>query len=133
VVDAIASRGISVYASGEAIGSTTETAGTPAAKYLYDLWLASPPHRALLLSSSFNYIGIGVAVRPATGATFASLVFAEAPDSTIPIAQVTGASAVGRNVTFTWSGRDQPLQSHTAGLKDFDVQYRVDGGAWKTL
>ena len=36
----------------------------------------------------------------------------------------------GTTVTWTWSGADTALQTHTAGLKNFDVQYRVGSGTW---
>ena len=60
-------------------------------------------------------------------------MFVEAPDSSPPDAHLTGAGAAGRTVFFTWTGRDGQLQTHTAGLRDFDVQYRVDDGPWFTI
>jgi hypothetical protein len=36
----------------------------------------------------------------------------------------------GRQVTWSWDGADRPLAALTAGLRSFDVQRRVDGGAW---
>jgi uncharacterized protein YkwD len=133
VYDAIAARGVSAWTSAEAIGSTSAAFGTEAADYLYGLWRGSQEHWNLMLSRDFNYIGVGVAYRQSTGETFASIVFAEAQDSTRPVAQITSAAVSGHTITFTWTGRDGVLQSHTAGLKDYDVQYRVDNGAWSTL
>jgi uncharacterized protein YkwD len=132
VPDAIRSRGVSTYSSGEAIGSTNAAWGVAAAQYLYGLWKDSPDHWGLMMSDTFNYVGVGVS-QASDGQTFASLVFAEAPDSTRPIAQITAAGVSGRTVFFSWVGRDGLLQTHTAGLRDFDVQYRVDGGAWILL
>ena len=36
---------------------------------------------------------------------------------------------------MSWSGTgaDTRLQTHTAGLKNFDVQYRVGSGTWTTI
>jgi len=133
VFDAIPTVGISAWSSGEAIGSTTETFGATAADHLYEMWRASPPHWALIMSDTFNYFGVGVARQAGTGRTFAAIVFAEAPDASRPVASMTGSSRIDRTVTFTWSGRDGRLQTHTAGLLDFEVQYRVDGGPWKTI
>jgi uncharacterized protein YkwD len=133
VYDAIAARGVTAYSSGEAVGSTNAGVGVAAADYLYPLWIASPEHHDLIFSSAFNYIGVGLAYRQASNETFASLVFAESPDHSNPVAQLTSGKAVGQTVTFTWSGRDGALQSHTAGLRDFDVQYRVDAGPWRTI
>jgi uncharacterized protein YkwD len=133
VWDALASQGIPTYTSGEAIGATTAAIGTPAADYLYALWRGSPDHYELMMSDTFNYIGVGVAYRSASGEMYASIVFAEAPDISRPVASATGARASGSTVTFTWSGRDGYLQTHTAGLRDFDVEYRVDAGAWTLI
>jgi uncharacterized protein YkwD len=132
---AAAERAVDVqpYFAGEAIGETTASWGTPAAQYIYNLWRGSPEHWGLITSSSFNYIGVGVSYRSDTGQTFASLVFAEAPDSSRPIASITGAGRSGSTLVFTWSGRDGLLQTHTAGLRDFVIDYRVDNGPWKTI
>jgi uncharacterized protein YkwD len=61
---------------GEALGWGTGTRATPNA--LVDEWLASPPHRRILLDPGFRDLGVGVAdgtPRPATfglpGATYA--------------------------------------------------------------
>jgi hypothetical protein len=130
---AVAMVGISAWSSAEAVGSTNAAFGTAAATYLYGLWRDSPEHLALMMSTASNYIGVGVGFRSATGETYSSLVFAEAPDSSRPVARMTGAASAGHTVSFTWIGRDGQLQTHTAGLRDFDVQYRVDAGAWATI
>jgi hypothetical protein len=49
------------------------------------------------------------------------------------VAEMTGAGVSSRTVFFTWTGRDGQLQTHTAGLRDFDVQYRVDEGPWSVI
>ena len=133
IFDAVELVGVSAWSSAEAVASTNATLGPDAAAYLYNLWRGSPQHWGFLMSSTFNYIGVGVAYRAATGESYASLVFAEAPDSSAPVVAMTGAGRSGRTVFFTWSGRDAQLQTHTAGLRDFDVQYRVDQGAWSTI
>jgi hypothetical protein len=133
IYDAIAARGVTAYSSAEAVGSTNAGEGIEAVDYLYGMWLSSPEHHDFIFSSTFNYVGVGVAYRQDTGETFVSIVFAESPDHSSPVAQITAGRVSGRTVTFTWSGRDAALQSHTAGLRDFDVQYRVDSGAWKTI
>ncbi len=38
-----------------------------------------------------------------------------------------------RHDHLTWRGWDPILQSHWAGLRDFDAWYRVDGGAWRLV
>jgi uncharacterized protein YkwD len=133
VFDAVAMVGVHAYSSAEAVGATNAPFGTDAANYLYSMWQGSPEHWEFMMSGTFNYIGIGIAYQGSTASSYASLVFAEAPDSSRPVVKLTGYGRSGSSVFWTWSGYDGRLQSHTAGLRDFDVQYRVDGGPWKTL
>ena len=46
---------------------------------------------------------------------------------------MTGSSRNDATVSWSWTGKDTWLQTHTAGLKSFDVQYRVDSDAWQTI
>src|SRR6185312_14378310 len=92
-----------------------------------------PEHWGFMMSGTFNYIGIGVAYQGATSQTYASIVFAEAPDSSRPVVKLTGSGRSGTAAFWTWSGYDAQLQTHTAGLRDYDVQYRVDSGTWRTI
>lgn len=133
VFDAVAKVGVNAWSSAEAVASTNAAFGSEAARYLYDLWRGSQEHWSLMMSGTFNYVGAGVGYNGGTGESFASLVFAEAPDVSSPVAQMTGSGKSGRTIFFTWNGRDGVLQSHTAGLRDFDVEYRVGTGAWSTI
>lgn len=133
IYDAVAMVGVDAWTSAEAVGSTNATFGTDAANYLYSMWQNSPEHWAFMMSSTFNYIGIGVGYQGSTSSSYASLVFAEAPDSSRPVVRLTGYGRSGTTAFWTWAGHDGQLQTHTAGLRDFDVQYRVDGGPWKTI
>lgn len=134
---ALAARGVVWYRFAENIGTTTALWGPDAASYIYRLWRDSPSHWAEMTSGQLNYIGIAVAYRPTDGSTYASLVFTESPDRTPPIARMTSAraltSSTGTAAVFTWRGSDPLLQTQTAGLRDFDVQYRVDAGSWRLL
>jgi uncharacterized protein YkwD len=131
VFDAVAMVGVNAYSSAEAVGATTATPGPDAANYLYGMWRGSPEHWNFMMSGTFNYIGVGVAY--GSGQTWSSLVFAEAPDSSRPVITLTGAGRSGNSVFWTWTGRDAQLQTHTAGLRDYDVEYRVDRGSWRIL
>jgi uncharacterized protein YkwD len=126
---AMTKRAISWYRCGEDIGYTTAKWGTTSAKFIYTLWKRSAPHWALLMSSRYNYLGVGFE-RRSNGTTYASLVFLEGPDRTRPIAHVRTRSVSGTSVHFTWSASDPLLQSHTAGIANYSVQVRVDSGAW---
>lgn len=133
ICDALTARSIRWYSCGEDVGYTSYPWGSKAAASLYSMWKHSPAHWALLMSSRFNYLGIGVAYRSATATTYASIVFLEGPDRTAPWARMRTKSVSGTTIRFTWSGADRLLQTHTAGLRDFNVQYRVDSGAWRQI
>jgi len=130
---ALTARGIQWYGFGEIIGASTYPWGTQAANNIYSLWKASSPHRSIMFSSRYNYMGVGFAYRAATRTTFASMVFTESTDHTRPSASNGPLVLSGTTVTFSWSGYDPRLQTHTAGLRSFDVQYRVDGGDWRLI
>lgn len=131
--DALTARSIRWYSCGEDVGSTTSPWGSKAAASLYSMWKNSASHWALLMSSRFNYLGIGVAYRSASATTYASIVFLEGPDRTAPWAKMRTKSVSGTTIRFTWSGADRLLQTHTAGLRDYNVQYRVDSGSWTQI
>jgi hypothetical protein len=119
------------YGYGEVIAWSTESS-TAAAAHLFDLWRNSPSHWALLTSSSYNYLGIGLAVS-SSGRTYGSIVLTESNDRTGAKATLTAGSVSGDDVRWSWSGSDPALQSHTAGLRDFAVQQRTDNGGWVTV
>ena len=124
--------GIPWYAFGEIIGVSNAEWGQAAADHIYSMWKASAPHAAIMFSRSYNYIGIGYAYRSSNGTTWASVVFADSKDHTPPKAEKDGKGVSGRTVTFHWTGHDRKLQTHMAGLANFDVQVRTDHGAWHT-
>jgi uncharacterized protein YkwD len=126
-------RDVQWYRYGEAVGWSGSAWTVDAARALYRMWMASPSHRALLMSTRFNYIGLGLAYRSSNRRTFGSAVMTESLDHTPVISRVTGASRSGDDVSWTWNGYDPRLQTHTAGLRDFDVQYRVGSASWRTL
>ncbi len=71
--------------------------------------------------------------RAANGSTWASILVTASVDHTPPVARNGLLSRSGTTVRFSWSGADPLLQTHTAGLRSFDVQYRVDWGPWHLL
>jgi uncharacterized protein YkwD len=121
------------YRYGEVIGWSTAGYPVDSARAIYRAWMGSSSHRALLLSDRFNYIGVGLAYRSSNHKTFSSAVLTESPDHTRPVARVTGASRSGDDVRWTYNGYDPRLQTHTAGLRDYDVQYRVGSGTWSLI
>jgi uncharacterized protein YkwD len=121
-------RGIQWYGYGEIIGMSSGW-GSSSASSIYTMWKNSSSHRSLMFSSGYNYAGVGVA-RASNGATWVSVVFTDSRDHTAPVVSNGSLTVSGTTLYFDWSGRDTPLQTRTAGLRSFDVQYRTDGGSW---
>ncbi|HYC06380.1 MAG TPA: CAP domain-containing protein [Candidatus Binatia bacterium] len=129
----LASAGVQWYAWGEDLGWSSSTWGYSAAKALYTMWKGSPDHWALLMSPGYNYYGVGVGYSWSGRDTYASIIISDSRDHTSPTREVKTASRSGSTVHFVWSGADVPLQLHTAGLRSFDVEYRVDAGDWRVI
>ncbi len=121
------------YRYGEAIAYTTKAWAKSAAIELHRAWMASSPHRALLMSSKFNYVGIGLALRSSNSRTFGSVILTESVDENGARSWFTGVDVVGDDIRWEWAGADLLLQTRTAGLRDFDVQYRAGNNAWTTM
>lgn len=124
-------RGVPWFGYGEVIGYASGTTDI-AQQAIFAMWASSPAHWPLLMSARFNYLGVGLA-GTGSGLTFASVVLTESPDRTGARAAVTGALVSGTDIRWSWGGADVPLQTHTAGLRDFTLQLRQDRGAWVTI
>ncbi len=129
---ALDARGINWLGYGEIIGMTGWPIGQQAADSLYSMWKNSDAHRGIMFSADFNYVGVGIA-QAGDGSTWASIVMTESADHTLPVARNGSLVRSGDDLTFRWSGSDPRLQTHTAGLSSFDVQFRRDDHAWKTI
>jgi uncharacterized protein YkwD len=129
----LTARGIQWFMDGEVIAENTYTWGNQSALALFNWWKGSPEHWSLLMSQTFNYLGVGVAYRSSNRMTFGSVVLTESVDQTAPWARMVSGSASGTTATWTWTGDDIYLQTHTSGLRDFDVQYRIGTGSWGFL
>jgi uncharacterized protein YkwD len=131
ILSDVQATGIEPYRAGEALGWSAVPGTSGALDAIRRMWLASPPHRAILLTAADNYIGVGVATRGSR--TFATIVVAETRDRTRPAVRLAAPSRDGTAVTFTWTATDPLLQTHTAGVRSVAVQLRVDEGPWRTL
>ena len=129
----MSSRGITWYGWGDAIAYNSAQKGTYATAELFAQWKGSAPHWDLLMSPSFNYIGIGMAYRSSNGRTFGDVVLLDGPDRSPPVTTMLGVVRSGSDVTWTWRGLDMILQKRTAGVATFEVQYRVDSGSFLTV
>jgi len=137
VFDILTAQRITWYNAGEIIAwnnypldVTTSTANRQ--------WMDSPGHEAIIVSSDLNYVGVGLAIDPATGKKVWTADFIKGPDRTgahSSVARSVGSGSTYRTRTarVSWSGSDVRLQVLTAGLHSFRLQRRVDGGSWTTL
>ncbi len=129
----LSSAGAQYYSWGEDLGWSSYPWGYDVAKSLYGMWKHSSGHWALLMSSRFNYFGIGLAYRWSAHATYASIVFTESRDHTPARAAMVDSGRIGTTAWFRWRGYDPLLQTHTAGLRNFDVEYKVGSGTWRII
>jgi hypothetical protein len=139
VFDILTAQKITWYNAGEIIAwnnyPTLETS-VPAAN---NQWLNSPSHKAIVVSTSFNYVGVGLALDASTGNKMWTAVYMKGPDRTGAKATTAkptvaaGTTAGTRRVTVAWTGADVPLQVLTSGFHSYQVQRRADGGAWTTV
>ena len=130
---AVNTTGIRWLSAGENVGWASGVSGAAAAQTLFEAWRASPPHWAAITSDTFNYVGVGVALKSPGAETYAALVFAETRDRTAPVARLQPDPVSGRTVTWTWTATDVLLQTHSSRVCSFDIGYRVDSGAWRVL
>jgi uncharacterized protein YkwD len=136
-VDYLADARVTWYAAAETIASDRY----PGLDYSMGVtrwgWMNSPSHRAIVLSDEYNYVGLGLAVS-SVGQHRWTAVFARLPDSTggwvdPGSPSLSSASAGRRTATIPFRAWDTRLQRLTAGLRDVEIQRRVDGGAWDSL
>jgi uncharacterized protein YkwD len=138
VFDILSRSDITWYGAGEIIAWNTWPTLAESAVAARNGWMNSDPHRKIVMSTSYNYVGVGLAIDPSNGRKLWTGVFMKGPDRTggwvkmAPLPDTkTASTARYRNVTVTWTGGDVQLVSLTAGFKAYQVQVRTDAGAWK--
>src|SRR5438876_11024906 len=136
VFDIISASGITWFGAGEIIAwNNYPTLDTSLQRANLD-WLGSPGHYAIVVSTSYNYVGVGLAIDPATGKKVWTAVYLKGPDRTAARATVyapkiqAGTTSATRSVKIAWTGYDPRLQVLTAGLRSYAIQRRTDGGTW---
>jgi hypothetical protein len=137
VFDVIAASGIAWYSAGEIIAWNNYPMEFTASTANHQ-WMNSPGHKAIVISTDFNYVGVGLAVDATTGKKMWTAIYLKGPDRTGAQARlakpyVGSGTSTTRRVTLTWTGSDVRLQVLTAGLRSFVLQRKVDSGAWKTI
>ena len=139
VFDLINKAKITWYGAGEIIAWNNWPTLADSAEQARNGWMNSPGHRGIVMSTSYNYVGIGLAIEAGTGKKLWTGVFIKGPDRTggwakfKPVVEPTSdtASSTYRLVTVAWSGGDTQLVTLTAGFKHYQIQLRMDDGAWK--
>jgi uncharacterized protein YkwD len=138
VFDILTAKGITWYNAGEIIAWNNYPMDSTASAANRQ-WLGSPGHYAIITSTDYNYVGVGLAVDPDTGKKVWTAVYLKGPDRTAAKASTTTPTlgtwlaSNKRLATVSWSGYDPRLQVLTAGLRSFAVQIRTDGGTWKIV
>jgi uncharacterized protein YkwD len=134
VFDRLNDAGLTWYGAGEIIAWNTYPTEPLSVAESIRAWMASPGHRAIMLSTGYNYVGFGAAVSD-SGKRYYAGVYVKEPDETVPWARFgsySSRSVDARHVRFTirWSGGDSRLQVLTSGLRYFNVKWRAVGGEW---
>jgi uncharacterized protein YkwD len=128
---------VQVFAWGEAIGWNSRSSLEEGVASMLAWWRNSAAHRGLMVSTKYNYLGVGI-VQDGRKLIY-TIVFTRGPDRTSPWTRLLGAAgepeaargtAATASVTVSWKGRDVPLATLTAGLRDFRLQHRLAGGSW---
>ena len=140
--DMIDASGIRWYAAAEDIAWNNDSDAMGSAAMADDQWMASSPHRAAILSTSYNYVGVGLAVDSSNGHRIWTALFVKAPDHTgawaafnaqVGADGLTTESTGPRNVTVSWRGSDVRLTTLTAGFDHFQLRIKKDSNAWAWL
>jgi uncharacterized protein YkwD len=138
VFNILNASGIKWYGAGEIIAWNTWPTLSDSVTAANNGWLGSPTHRSIIMATSYNYMGIGLAV-DGSGKKYWTAVFMKGPDRTggwVTIAPqpetaaVSIASGTSRVVSLNWRGGDIRLVVLTAGFRNYQIQRRIDGGAW---
>lgn len=136
----LARRGVNYQAGAENIGRVSWLGWDAVNKGVMNAWKNSSGHRQNILSTNFNYVGVGIARN--NSKVYFTVIFLLQKDHSAPqsgmLAASTGISVAAasdgsRNVTVRWWGRDRLLQRNTSGIRSFTVQYKKAGGSWRTV
>jgi uncharacterized protein YkwD len=139
VFDMIQAARIRWYSAGEIIAWNNYPDLADSAQVANRGWLGSRPHRRIIMSTDYNYLGVGLALG-ANGRRYWTAVFLRGPDRTgawvrPATPRIAAATVPGQahQVTFSWTGGDVRLAALTAGLHSYQVQRRIDGGTWQLV
>jgi hypothetical protein len=134
----IEAAGYRWYAAGEIIAWNTAGPLDYSASFAVQGWMASSPHRAIVVSDDYNYVGFGLAIAE-DGTRYWAGVYLRGPDRTGGYAR-TGSFTKLENLSskwargrITWGGGDIRLQVLTSGHRYFQIGRRLVDGTWENL
>jgi uncharacterized protein YkwD len=134
VFDIISAQHITWYGAGEIIAWNNYPTLELSTANANSQWMNSPGHKAIVLSTTLNYVGVGLAIEASTGKKYWTAVYIKGPDrtgarsTTNKPTTAPGATDATKRVTVSWTGADVRLQVLTSGFNYWQVQRRTDGG-----
>jgi uncharacterized protein YkwD len=138
VFDLLSNASVRWYAAGEIIAWNSWPTLALSAQVANSAWMNSTGHRNIILSTTYNYFGIGLAVA-SSGRKYWTGVFIKGPDRTGAWARPadpsvgSGTLPTNRRVKFSWTGGDVRLPVLTSGFYRYQVQRRINDGSWANL
>lgn len=139
VFNILTAQGITWYGAGEIIAWNNYPTLELSAANANSQWMNSPGHKAIVMSTSLNYVGVGLGIDASTGKKLWTAVYIKGPDrtgarSTTKTPTIAaGSTSASRRVTVSWTGQDVKLQVLTSGFYSWKIQRRTDGGEWQTM
>jgi uncharacterized protein YkwD len=139
VFDILSANRITWYGAGEIIAWNNYPTIELSTHNANSQWMNSPGHKGIVLSTTLNYVGVGLAIDKSNGKKMWTAVYIKGPDrtgakSTTKSPTVTAGATAGTNrVTVGWTGADVRLQVLTSGFHSWQVQRRTDAGPWTTV
>jgi uncharacterized protein YkwD len=139
VFDILTAQRITWYNAGEIIAENNYATLAQSVDVADYQWMHSAGHKAIIVSTSMNYVGVGLAIDPSNGVKVWTAVYIKGPDRTGARAKTAlptvtaGTTSTTKHVAVNWSGSDVRLQVLTSGFYSYQVQRRTDGGPWTTI
>jgi uncharacterized protein YkwD len=139
VFNILNAKSIKWYTAGEIIAKNNYGTLAQSVEGANIQWMNSAGHKAIIVSTSMNYVGVGLAIEAGTGVKYWTAVYIKGPDRTGARATAAqplvsaGSTSTTKRVTVSWTGADVKLQVLTSGLYIFRLQRRVDGGSWVNI
>jgi uncharacterized protein YkwD len=139
VFNILSAKGIKWYNAGEIIAWNNYPTLQLSTANANSQWMNSPGHKAIVMSTSMNYVGVGIAIDASNGKKIFTAVYIKGPDrtgatSTTNTPKVAdGSTGATKKVSVSWTGKDVRLQVLTSGFNSWAVERRTDGGAWTRI